>query len=530
MGKCDRCKLRFAKAALAAFFVLACAVHAAQPLTDAEQLGKRIYQKGVGNKPIIAKLSGSGIDAQGPDFPCIKCHGEQGIGGREGGVQAADISPLNLGRAFSGARPSGRTHAAYDDKLIARAIGEGKDPAGNTLHTLMPRYTMDTQDLAGLLAYLKRLGNEPVPGLSDDEIRVGMLLPSRGALKEVGTDVAKLLHAYFDRLNSRGGVFGRAVRFASVEFDPAITGGAHAAIAALREQDAPFCYLANLGIAEDGSASRLLAEQEVPVIAPLTLAGDLSHDQARNTFYIYASLYDQARVAVDYVADTPTFTQSKIALIYTDDAPGRGGAQGVIAQAKSRTITIVAEERFASDTIDRVSVVGRIKQHGASVIMFFGGSKSARALISEASRQNLKLDFFVPAELVGEGLRKLPANSLEHVYFVSAVPNPDQQSPEFAQFAALLDSAGLKQQHLAFQMNAYAGARLIEETFKQSQRAVTRTAFLRKLETTYKLKTGVAPVLSYNINRRNGSIGATIFKVDAKTKRFYVAADLREPK
>ena len=124
----------------------------------------------------------------------------------------------------------------------------------------------------------------------------------------------------------------------------------------------------------------------------------------------------------------------------------------------------------------------------------------------------------------------MPANSLEHVYFVSAVPNPDQQSPEFAQFAALLDSAGLKQQHLAFQMNAYAGARLIEETFKQSQRAVTRTAFLRKLETTYKLKTGVAPVLSYNINRRNGSIGATIFKVDAKTKRFYVAADLREPK
>lgn len=528
MAKCDRCKLRFAKAALAAFFVLACAVHAAQPLTDAEQLGKRIYQKGVGNKPIIAKLSGSGIDAQGPDFPCIKCHGEDGVGGREGGVKTADISPLSLSHAFSGTRPSGRTHAAYDNKLIARAIGEGKDPAGNTLHALMPRYTMDSQDLAGLLAYLKRLGNEPVPGVSDDAIRVGMLLPSHGALKEVGADVVKLLRAYFDRLNAQGGVFGRKIRFAPVEFNPAITGGAQAAIAALREQDAPFCYLANLGIAEDDSASRLLAEQEVPVIAPLTLAGDSSHDQARNIFYIYASLYDQARVAIDYVADTLTFTQSKIALVYADDVLGRGGAKGTRAQAKARGITIVADERFASGNIARV--VEQIKQHRASTVMFFGGGAPAQVLIDEASRQNLKLDFFVPAELVGEGLRELPANSLEHVYFVSAVPNPDQQSPEFAQFTALLDSAGLKQQHLAFQMNTYAGARLIEETLKQSQRALTRGAFLGNLETTYKLKIGVTPELSYNANRRNGSIGSTIFKIDGKTKRVYVASDFCEPK
>lgn len=509
---------------------MAWAAHGAAPLTDAEQLGKRIYQKGIGTKPINARLSGAGVDAQGQDFPCIKCHGEDGAGGREGGVSTADISPLSLARTFSGARPSGRTHIAYNDKLIAQAIGTGNDPGGNSLYPLMPRYTLDPQDLASLLAYLKRLGNEPVAGLSDDEIRVSMLQPSSGVLKEVGTDVVKLLRAYFDRLNSRGGVFGRTVRFTPLEFDPNKTGSAQAVITEMKEQDAPFCYLANLGIANGDAVLRLLAEHDVPVIAPLALASESLHDQARNTFYIYASLYDQARVAVDYLADTTMLAKSKIALVYTDDALGRAGAAGTRAQAKSRAIRIVVDEPYTANTIDSAGLMGRIKQHGASIVMFFGGTAPVRALISEASRQSLQLDFFVPAELVGNGLRDLPASSLERVYFISAASSPDQHSPEFAQFTALVKIAGINSQRLALQINAYAGARLLEETLKQNGRNVTSNLFLRKLETTYKLKTGVTPELSYNANRRNGSIGAVILKVDTKTKGFLVATDFREPK
>ena len=50
---------------------------------------------------------------------------------------------------------------------MIRAITMGIGAGGNRLDPIMPRFQLTLADAAALLAYLKRLGTLPQPGLDD---------------------------------------------------------------------------------------------------------------------------------------------------------------------------------------------------------------------------------------------------------------------------------------------------------------------------------------------------------------------------
>jgi hypothetical protein len=162
---------------LAVVLLAALAAPAAGRLTDAERRGKLIYETGRGRHPITALLPTNGIEVPGSAFTCSGCHLPGGAGQLEGGVQSSDITWPTLTKRFSGKRPSGREHSPYDEIGLADAITDGVDPAMNELHEAHPHYTMAEEDLDDLIAYLKVMHAEPVPGVTDTQIRVGMLLP-----------------------------------------------------------------------------------------------------------------------------------------------------------------------------------------------------------------------------------------------------------------------------------------------------------------------------------------------------------------
>jgi hypothetical protein len=57
----------------------------------------------------------------------------------------------------------------------------------------MPRYRLSRDDLADLISYLKRLDADQDPGLTDDCIKVGTILPSKGSLAELGQAIKRVL-------------------------------------------------------------------------------------------------------------------------------------------------------------------------------------------------------------------------------------------------------------------------------------------------------------------------------------------------
>src|SRR5919202_42848 len=88
-----------------------------------------------------------------------------------GGLTSAQVSAL-----------TGRTRPPYDEASLARAIGVGLDPTGAPLHPGMPRYKMTSEQMAALVAFLKRLGGGGGvdPRLSDDPGKGGAPLPLAG--------------------------------------------------------------------------------------------------------------------------------------------------------------------------------------------------------------------------------------------------------------------------------------------------------------------------------------------------------------
>lgn len=498
-------------------------------LTDEQKRGKRIYMEGKGRRKISALLPGPGIKAPGPEFPCVNCHQAGGSGQFEGGVRSADITWLSLTKEFRGVRPSGRIHPAYNDETIATAVRMGRDPSGNRLDSAHPRYEMESEDLGDLVAYLKILGREPVPGISDNQVRIGILLPETGPLAEAGREVRALLSGYFEEVNARGGIYNRKLVLTPLPFDPS---GEERSVKAAREtveNEEVFCFLANIGISPEDEASRFLSDRRVPVLVPLLSAPEGGYGSGRYTFHVFASIRDQARVMVDFLADRGMASGGRIGLLYAEDGSGRGGAAGAKEQAKKRGLAPAVEAPFSAPTFSAGDVATLFEKEHAGAILYFGGPQEALAFARETERRGWRPIFLAPAPMVGNALLSAPREFLRSAYLTSPMGTPDASSKKMTEFFRLEEKSGEGRRHRAFQYLAFSGAVLLEEGLKRSGKGVTREKFVDAIGNVWKLETGVTPPLTYTPNRRVGALGAAILKIDPETLGYLPAADWREP-
>ena len=506
------------------------ALVAAAGLSEAERRGKRIYLEGKGRGRIMAFLPGPKIQAPGSAFPCINCHLGEGPGTKEGGVQSADITYGTLSKEFPGVRPSGRDHPPYTEEGLKNAVVGGFDPGGNPLHEAHPRYEMGEADLADLTAYLKVLGREPVPGVSDTEVRVGILLPERGPLAEAGKGVRGLLAAYFEDVNARGGMYRRRLTLVPIHFDPANQGAAATAARARVESEDVFCFLGNLGLSTEDEATKLLSASKVPVIAPLLITPEGGFGMDRGTFHIYASVRDQARVMVDFLAQEGNKQRKVVALLFASDPSGEAGAAGVREQVKRLSLSLATEISFAPGRLSAPDVVRRFAEKAADTVLFFGPGGDAVAFLQEAERQSFHPMFLASAPMVGGSLLTAPPGLTTAVYLASPVATPDPASREMVEFSRLANKARLPGESRSFQLLAYAGAKLLEEGLRRAGRDVTRPRLVDALGSLWEFPTGVTPPLTYNENRRAGAIGASIFRLDGEKRRLTPTAPWREPR
>ena len=455
--------------------------------------GKRIYMEGKGRGKITALLPGAGIRAPGAGFPCVNCHLAGGAGQSEGGVRSADISWFTLTKEYGGPRPSGRAHPPYTDESVRKAVTGGLDPAGNVLASAHPRYDMDREDLDDLLAYMKVMDSEPVPGVTDNAVRVGTLFPATGPLAEGAREVRALLSGYAAEANARGGFYNRRLELVGIPFDPSAEGASLAAARAAVESGEVFCFLANIGVPADGEAARFLAVERVPVLVPLLSAPAGGYGADRYTFHVLASVKDQARVMVDFLSESLTVPGNRLGILYAKDASGEKGAEGAREQAEKHGLRVAAELSFVPGAIDVAGVVRRLGGDRVDAVLYFGGPSEALAFARGASGENGGAPFLAPATMVGDALRAAPPEFLRRVRLAAPLAPPDEGSAEMADLRRIREKYSVGDRHRSFQLLAYAGTVLLEEGLRRSGKGVTREKFVGAIGNVWKLQTGVTP-------------------------------------
>ena len=494
-------------------------------LTPSERRGKEIYLRGESpsGRKITAMLGD--FDVPASTMSCGGCHGVRGEGKTEGGVSAGNLTWTNLIKPYGHTHPSGRKHSAFDERLFTRSLVQGLDPAGNQLAVAMPRFEMAPEDIADLLAYLKRIDTDRDPGLTETTITVGTILPAHGALAETGAAMRDVLTAYFANINDRGGIYNRRIELQTIAagVDAATT----AANARMRiEKGELFAIVGGLSAGADKELALLTRAAEIPFVGPATLLAKASAEDNRNLFYLLPGAAQQARALVNFAAKNPELKKARLAIVRSENELAVAAAAAMDDEARKLGWTSVTTRNFSSGQLDAAMLAQTLKAEGIEAVFFLGGnspggSGGEAAFINAAASAGWTPHVFLLGALTGRDLVKsLPASFKDRVFL--AFPTvPGDVAPEgLAELRALEEKHKFAPGHTASKLNAFAAAKIFTEALKRAGRDVSREKLVTALEGLYEYETGVMPSITFGPNRRVGSLGSYVVSPDLTRREF----------
>lgn len=497
-------------------------------LTPQETRGKQIYLRGTSasGKEIMAYLGEASLEVPGSAMTCAACHGADGQGKPEGGVTPSNLTWAALTKPYGVVHASGRKHPPYTERALEIAVTRGLDPAGNRLHNVMPRYQMTREDMADLIAYLKRLGTDRDPGVSETGIRIGMLLPAKGALAEMGQVIKSVVSAYFEEVNSQGGIYNRKIELKFAE-----TGDTTAATTANLERlitgEQIFALSGAMIAGADKEVATLAQHSEVPLVGPFTLYPPVTASVNRQVFYLLSGIDDQARALAVFAAQK--FGEDKTnapraAVVYQESELNAAVSAAIEDQIKKAGWSAPASVKYARGRFDAATVVRELSAKGVNAVFFIGGGEDPRAFLAAAEKSNWTPALYVPGALTGKDILDAPPIFKGRIFLSFPSVPSDIKPGGLENLRALAAKYKLPQTHVAAQVSAYVSAQLLVEGLKRAGRDLSREKLITALEGLYEYETGLTPPLTYGPNRRVGAAGAYIVGVEMDKKQFAPAS------
>lgn len=507
-------------AALTLAALLAPLATSAQQLSPAEEIGRRIYHDGTdgAGRPIVARVAGSASPLRGKPMACGNCHGEDGRGRPESGVDPGDVTWADLTKPYGHAHANGRRHGPYDPRSFRRAMRDGADPAGNVMEPAMPLYEMTDADLDALIAYLRRLESQVDPGLSAGSVRVGTLLPLTGPLAETGRAVRMVLEGYFAQVNRRGGVHGRTLELV---VDPAVDdpAKARAALHALVERRGVFALVAPLSARVERELVEAVERAQVPVVGPLTLFPESAADPSHSVFHLMSGVPELAEVLATRLQPMLALGGRPVVLLHADTDAGRATAAAVEARLKERGYGSLQRQAL----LPPEALAKRLKDGEAHAVFVLTGGASVAATARALAAQGSAPYWLLPAPFVPPDVLEWPA--VLNGRLVLAYPSlPGDRTAEG--LGLLKSVAGAEAaRNPALQVSALAAAMVFVEGMSRAGREVSRRKLIAALEELQNFDTGLTPKIRFSTGRRIGAYGGYVVEVDLERKVFRPSPD-----
>lgn len=489
-------------------------------LSPEQARGQRVYREGVGagGEPITARVGREGAVVPASAVPCAGCHGRDGKGRPEGGVEPPPVTWSYLTKSYGHEHAFGRRHPAFTEETLARSIAEGADPAGNVLNVAMPRYTMAASDMADLISYLKRIEQDLDPGLSDSVLRLGTLLPMDGPLGELGQSMRGVMEAYCAEVNASGGVHGRRLELAVASLPEAGPGRA-GSIGRLMGEDV-LALVSPFTTGVEAEATRLAEAGHVPVVGPFTLFPEAAAETGRYSFYLFPGLAGEARALVEYAARQLGLQNPTVAVLHPEGEEYAPVVAAVVSQAARHGWERVQSVTFAPGAFDLGGSAAAQAEAGADVVLLLGGREGLSSFLQGLRSTGSRPYLMLPGSLASEAVLRAAEDLGDRVYLAFPTLPSDQGGSGLQSFRELQEKHGLQRRHLAAQTSAYVAAEVLVEALKRAGRDVSRESLLQTLERLVDFQTGMTRPVTYGPLRRVGLYGAHIVGVDPATRSF----------
>jgi ABC-type branched-subunit amino acid transport system substrate-binding protein len=226
-----------------------------------------------------------------------------------------------------------------------------------------------------------------IGGITDREIRFGMVLPFSGARKEAGRQMKIGIEAAFNRANDAGGINGRTLRLVTADdgYEPSRTLNA---MKQLHEKDQVFGFIGNIGTATAAVGIPYALEQRALFFGPFTGAAVVRHDPPdRYVFNYRASYAEETGALVRYLVKLRRLQPGQIAVLAQQDPFGDDGFAGVTKAFRALGLNDAAVTRFSypRNTIDVDDAVNRCRAQKGSIraVIIIGTDRAAAKFIEK---------------------------------------------------------------------------------------------------------------------------------------------------
>jgi branched-chain amino acid transport system substrate-binding protein len=226
------------------------------------------------------------------------------------------------------------------------------------------------------------------PGVTASTILVGGTVPLSGEAAAFGT-VGPGAKAYFDYVNSRGGVNGRKIEYRYYDdgYNPAQT---IQLTRRLVEQDGVFAIFNSVGTANNLAIRDYLNAQKVPHL----FAGDgsqaLGGTSGRYPWTVGFLPSYQGEGSVLGRDVVRTASDARIGVLYENTELGKDMNRGLSRAVAGKTARIVSSVAYELTATDVVSQVSQLKASGADTLMLFATPKYVIQAIVAAKKLGWK--------------------------------------------------------------------------------------------------------------------------------------------
>jgi ABC-type branched-subunit amino acid transport system substrate-binding protein len=359
------------------------------------------------------------------------------------------------------------------------------------------RYSMPPGDVDALLADPDHLGDGRKPGVFEDRIRLGVILPPVETMREASVETRAIVSAWFSDVNARGGIFGRAIELAFVDPSGSPSEVA-AAVRAFLDRTALFALVCSFSEGTERELAELAEEKEIPFIATITSNPRSSSAPGRYLRELFAGLSEQSRALIRVAAEE-TPESKRIAIV----SAGKHWTE--VRDAAWREAR--ANHYATVETIDAAALdPASLRDRGIDTMLLLDAGALDR-LLRELESHRWMPTVLAPSSIADPDL-------LAHAPVRSLVSFPmlpsDSTESSIAMYTRLILEHRIATTHRATQTAALASASLATDALTRAGRNLTRDALLDAIDATRALRTGFAPPLTFRPDRHIGSTGCHI--------------------
>jgi branched-chain amino acid transport system substrate-binding protein len=228
----------------------------------------------------------------------------------------------------------------------------------------------------------------PVPGVTDTEIVLGTHMPLSNSPAATYGVVADGMRAYFEYINSEGGIYGRKIKF--------IVGDDHYSppdslevVRKLVEQDGVFAIVGGLGDPTHLAVMDYLAEKGVP---DLFLGGGVvsfTDPLVKTRFAMTTDYVTEAKIISDYIKEN--FAGKTEGILYQNDDAGKTGLEQAELRMPDAGVEIVSKQAYDFGQFDLTAQMQRLKADNPDFVYLMANPGAAANAI-KVSREILDWD------------------------------------------------------------------------------------------------------------------------------------------